>query len=307
MILTKIKRVTKSGLLNFWRDRWISLATILIVIITLFSIGGLIFARAILISTLDEIQDKVDISVYFKMDAGEEDILALKDYVNTLNEVKNVEYITRDKALEMFEDRHQNNDLIVQSLEEIGENPLGAILNVKAKETSQYEGIAKFLDDGVESGKFADIIDKINYHQNKLVIDRLSKILDSARKIGFGISIILVIVSIIITFNTIRMAIYTNKEEIGVMRLVGASNRFISGPFVIEGVACGLLSSLITMGILYPLTNWLGPLTQGFFGSVNISDYYSANFLQIFLILSVSGIILGSFSSLIAVRRYLKV
>ncbi len=235
MIWIKIKRIIKAGFINFWRNGWISLATILIMVITLFSIGSLFFSRAILGTILSQIQDKVDISIYFKTDTPEQDILSLKDSISKLAEVKSVDYTSAEQALEDFKERHKDNALITQSLEEIGENPLGAILNVNAKETFQYETVAKSLEAESNSPRGSGI-DKINYFQNKKVIDRLSKILDSAKKLGAIASIILVIISILITFNTIRLAIYISREEIGVMRLVGASGKFVSGPFVIEGV-----------------------------------------------------------------------
>ncbi len=306
MIMTKIKRVLKAGFMNFWRNGWVSLATVLIMAMTLFTIGSIIFSRALILSTLDELQNKVDISVYFKTDAAESDIFLLKDSLLKLSEVKNVEYVSRDQELKNFKERHKDNALITQSLEELGDNPLGAALNIKAKNTSQYASIAKFLEDALKMEGVGSIIDKISYRQNKIVIERLSKILDSSKKIGFAISLILIIISILVVFNTIRMAIYTSKDEIGVMRLVGASNRFISGPFVVEGLLYGVIASVITMLVFYPLTMWLGPMTESFFGNINLYDYYISNFAQIFSIILFAGVGLGVISSLIAVRRYLK-
>ncbi len=307
MIFVKIRRIFKAGFVNFWRNGWVSLATVLIMIITLFSIGSIIFARAILLSTLDELQDKVDISVYFKVEAGEDDILALKNSLFKLSEVKNVEYVSREQALNDFIERHKENALITQSLEELNENPLGAALNIKAKETSQYATIAKFLEDKLKVEGAASSIDKVNYRQNKLVIERLSGILDSSKRIGFAVSLILIIISILVTFNTIRLAIYSSRDEIGVMRLVGASNKFVSGPFMVEGLMYGVIAGVITLVIFYPLTLWLGPLTESFFSGINLYDYYLSNFVQIFFILIMTGVILGTISSTIAIRRYLRV
>lgn len=306
MMWIKAKRVIKAGFVNFWRNGWISLATVLVIVITLFTIGSLIFSRAILGSMISQIQDKVDISIYFKTDAEESDILALKDSVSKLPEVKSAEYVSAEQSLENFKERHEDNALIMQSIEELGENPLGAMLNIKTKETSQYDSVAKYLESqsGTAGGS---MIDKINYYQNKKVIDRLSKILDSAKTLGTAISVILVIISIIIAFNTIRLAIYISREEIGVMRLVGASDRFVRGPFIVEGVIYGVISSIIAMIIFYPLTLWLGPMTDNFFSGINIFQYYVANFGQIFLILLLLGVSVGAFSSYIAVKRYLKV
>lgn len=293
--------------MNFWRNGWVSLATVLVAVITLFAIGSLVFAKAILNSTLSQIQDKVDVSVYFKTDAMEEEIFSLRDKLEKLGEVKSVEYISGEQALANFMERHKDNALIMQSLEELGENPLGAVLNIKAKETSQYESIAKFLENSRDVSGEGQIIDKINYYQNRVVIDRLSKIIDSAESLGLSISIFLVIISLLITFNTVRLAIYSSREEIGIMRLVGASGKFISGPFVVEGLMHGVIASVVTMGLFYPLTLWLGKSTENFFGGINIFQYYLSNFVQIFILLLAVGTIMGAISSFIAVRRYIKV
>ncbi|MBI4692089.1 MAG: FtsX-like permease family protein [Candidatus Terrybacteria bacterium] len=306
MLLIKAKRVIKAGFVNFWRNGWVSLATVLIMVVTLFSIGSLIFARAILGSMISQIQDKVDITIYFKTDALEQDTLALKDSLSKLSEVRAVDYVSAEQNLEKFRERHKDNALIAQSLEELGENPLGATLNVKAKETSQYEAVAKFLESESKTAS-GSIIDKINYFQNKKIIDRLSKILDSSKKLGSILSLVLIAISIIITFNTIRMAIYISREEIGVMRLVGASSRFVAGPFIIEGIMYGVISAIVTTILFYPLSLWLGPLTENFFSGINLFRYYVSNLGQIFLVLLLVGAGLGSISSFIAVRRYLKV
>jgi cell division transport system permease protein len=306
MMWIKAKRIIKAGFINFWRNGWVSLATVLIMVVTLFTIGSLIFSRAILGSMVAQIQDKMDISVYFKTDSQEQDIIAFKDKISKLGEVKSVEYISAEQVLNNFKERHKENAMITQSLEELGANPLGATLNIKAKESSQYEAVAKFLD-AESQAPTGSIIDKINYFQNKKIIDRLTKIIDSAKNLGSILSIILVIISIIVTFNTIRLAIYISREEIGVMRLVGASGRFVSGPFIVEGIMYGVISSIITMVLFYPLTIWLGPMTESFFSGVNLFKYYISNFGQIFLLLLFIGAALGAISSFIAVRRYLKV
>jgi len=302
MLLTKIKRVVKVGFVNFWRNGWLTLATIMIMVITLFVIGSLIFGRVILNSTLAQLQDKVDITVYFKTDAQESEILAIKNKLTKLTEVQDVIYVSSDKALSDFKSRHLNNALIVQSLDELVENPLGANLNIKAKDPSQYESISRFLEASAISS-----IDKINYRQNQGVIDRLSNILKASRTVGFGITFVLSFIAILVAFNTIRLAIFTSKDEITVMRLVGASSRYISGPFIIEGVMHGVFAAFITMLIFYPILLWLGPLGEQFFGGPNIFAYYISNFFQLFGILVLAGAFLGSLSSLIATRRYLKV
>ncbi len=306
MFWINIKRIIRSGFVNFWRNGFVSLASILVITITLFLIGSLIFFSAVLNFALEELRNKVDINVYFTTVADEKEILALKGNLESLAEVASVEYTSREQALEEFRLRHENDFLTLQALEELGENPLGASLNIRATDTSQYESIARFLENvGAFEEGGTSIIDSVNYNQNKVAIERLGRVIDGAETLGIAIIIVMAAVSIVIVFNTVRLAIYTSREEISVMRLVGAENRFIRGPFMIEGFLYGIFSAVVSLIIFYPVTAWMGGATERFFGGINVFDYYLANFGQIFLIIIVSGIVLGVISSYIAVRRYL--
>ena len=308
MFWTTIKRIIRSGFVNFWRNGFVSLSSVLVMTVTLFVIGSVLFSVAVLNSSLEIIKDKVDVNVYFLTGAEPQDILAVKKAIETMPQVKSVEYLSRETVLENFKKRHENDTLTLQSLDELGENPLGATLNVKAKDPSQYESIANSLksDSGLSKDK-KDIIDKVNYFDNKAAIDRLSKIINAAQRLGFALTILLVIISIVIVFNTIRLTIFISRDEISVMRLVGASNKYIRGPFVIAGIVYGIVSGIITLVLMYPFTYWVGSATESFFSGLNLFSYYITNFGQVFLVIMGSGIVLGAFSSYLAVRRYLKV
>lgn len=304
---TKFKRIVKAGLFNFWRSGYVSLASISVMLVTLSVIGSVIFVGAILNITMTELRSKVDINVYFITTTTEADILSLKKKIEVLPEVLNVGYVSRDEALANFRLKHENDQITIQALDELGDNPLGAVLNIKAKQPSQYEGIANFLnEENILSADGNKIIDKINYFENRIAIDKLSRIITSAENLGLAISFALVIVSIIITFNTIRLAIYISREEISVMQLVGASKNYVRGPFVVTGVIVGLISGLITMVVFFPVCYWLGGTTQNFFIGFNIFDYYLSNFFQILFIVVGSGVGIGALASLLAVRKYLK-
>jgi cell division transport system permease protein len=304
---TKLKRVIKGGFFNFWRSGYVSVASVLVMIITLSVIGSVIFVGAVLGITMQELRNKVDINVYFVTAAPEADILSLQKKIEALPEVNSVEYVNRDQALQNFRLKHENDQVTIQALDELGDNPLGAVLNIKAKEPSQYEGIANFLnEENILSSDGTKIIDKINYFENRTAIDKLSRIINSVERLGLALSLALVIVSIVITLNTIRLAIFISREEISVMQLVGASRNYIRGPFVVTGIIVGLISGLITMIIFLPISYWLGGLTQNFFIGFNIFDYYIGNFFQILFIVVGSGVGIGALSSFLAVRRYLK-
>lgn len=305
MFWTDTKRILRSGFSSFWRNGFVSLASILVMVITLFVVGMVIFTGAMLSSALEEIKAKVDVNVYFVPIASEERVLAVKTALEGLPEVASVEYVSREQALANFRERHEGDELTLQALEELGENPLGAVLNIRAHETAEYETIAGFL--AGEEERADTIIDSTNYFDNKTAIDRLSRFIASAETLGFVLMILLGVISIAITFNTIRLATYVSREEISVMRLVGASNFYIRGPFVVSGILYGALSALITLGIFYPLSFMLGPTTERFFGSTNMFEYYVTHFSELLLILLAAGIFLGGVSSWLAVRRYLRI
>ena len=304
-MMVTLKRVVKAGFLNFTRGGLVSFASVLVMTITLSVITAIILLQAVLYFSLDQIKNKVDVTIYFNVGASEEKIRALEDSLLQLPEVAEISYTSADEALRLFRERHSNDYPTIQALDEINENPLGAYLNVRAKEISQYEGIADFMksDNALVLGS-ANIIDKVNYYQNKIVIDKLNGIINGAQKLGFLITLLLVIISIIVTFNTIRLTIFISKEEIGIMQLVGASKMRVQGPFMVEGVIYSIIATIITLVAFFPITIWFGKNMTSFFG-MNLNTYYISNFFQIGIVVFGFGVALGIFSSFIAVRRYL--
>lgn len=305
MIFTKIKRTIRSGLISFWRNGSVSLASVLIMTVTLTVISMIVFSGVVLSSTLETIKNKVDINVYFVKSASEDQMLAVTSEIQKLPEVEDVKYISRKEAFERFRERHQDESATLQALDEIGENPLPASMNIKAKDPAQYDGIVKYLQE--KTGRDNDIIDKINYAKNKQAIDALSRIITASKKLGTLLVIFFAIVSILITFNTVRLAIYIFREEISVMRLVGASETYIRGPFVTVGVLYGLVSAIVTILILFPLSHWAGEWTEKLGTGINLFSYYQSNLVSLILLLTVAGAFLGAVSSYLAIRRYLKV
>ncbi len=303
---TGTKRIFNSGYINFKRNKVVSIASVLVVTITLSFIASIILLNFILDFSLGQIKDKVDVTIYFSAKASEAQVLSMKSSIEKMPEVASVVYISAEEDLADFRERHANDYMLIQALDELDDNPLTASLNIKAKDSKQYESIVKFLeDDSALMKSNGTIIDKINYNENKAIIDRLNSIMDGAQKLGFLITTILIIISILITFNTIRLTIYMAREEIGVMRLVGAENKYIRGPFIVEGIIYGAISSLVTMLIFLVVTWWLGSHMTSFLG-VNMYSYYLGNFFRIFGIILGSGAILGVVSSYLAVKRYLR-
>ena len=299
------KRVARYGLIGFIRNGFVSLSAILIMTLTLFVMVNLFIAGAALDSTLKQLMEKVDVNVYFTTNASEEQVMAMKRELETLPEVASVSYTSREQALSEFRERHKNDASTIQALDQLSDNPLGSSLAIRAKNTSQYESIAKYID-AKQNSPDGGLISKVNFYQNKTAIDRLTSIIETSRTVGIAIAIFLAGASILIAFNTIRLAIYTARDEIGVMNLVGAAHWYVRGPFMVAGILYGVLSGIVVLAILYPLTAWLGPPSERFFGTFNVFDYYTSQFALLFLSILGTGILLGAISSYLAVRRYLR-
>lgn len=302
------KRVVVSGAKSFVRGGAVSAATVLIMTVTLSIIGSLIFLSALLTFTLNTIKNKVDLSVYFVTSASEADILTVKDELEKLPQIANVTYTSADAALAAFRARHATDQLTLQALDELGGNPLDASLEVRAKDPTEYDSIVSFLEasPALSSGG-TSIVDRINYAQNKDVIDRLTLAIQATREVGIAVVVLFAIASILIAFATIRLAIYVAKDEVAVMRLVGASNAYIQGPFIITGIITGIIASFIVLLLLWPATWYVGSKTTAWFGGFNIAAYYAGHFPMVFLIIFGSGIVLGGIASVFAIRRYLYV
>ena len=306
MFATNLRRIAKTGFHSFWRNGSVSLAAVLIMVVALSAIGSIMFMNAVFDATLLGIQNRVGVNVSFVPEAIEQEVLELKTELEALPEVEHVGYVSREEALTNFREKHKDEQIILRSLDEVSENPFGARLDIRANEPSQYQGVADFIVDKSTSFSGDQIIDEVSFLENKVAIDRLSRVITSTETFGFALAVVLVVISVLITFNTIRLVIYVSREEIGVMRLVGASVSYIRGPFVFTGVMYGLMAGFLTLAIFYPVTLWLGDLTERFFIGINIFEYYTSNFGQIFLVVVGSGIIMGAISSYLAVMRYLK-
>lgn len=302
-MFTALLRVIKYGLLGFVRSGWLSTATIVIMVVALMIFEGMMVFNILTQSALETLQNKIDISAYFKSDISEDEILRVKSSIEGLAEVKQVNYISRDRALEIFKTRQQNEETISKALEELKENPLLASLDIKAHNPKDYAVINAYLNN--ESLK--NLINKVSYAQNSLVIEKLIKIIDTAKKAGLLLATLFSFTAGLIIFNTIRLAIYSYREEIEIMRLVGASNSFIRGPYVVEGILYGLVASILSFAIIVPIVYYASPYLIYFMPDVNIWSYFVSHSIGLFFYQWLFGIGLGVISSIIAIRKYLRV
>lgn len=307
MFWVRLKRVLKSGWINFRRNGLVSSASILVTTIVLSFLTGIFLFQAVLNSSIERLKGQVDIAVYFSVDASEERILSLQNTLKNLPEVATVEYSSADSEVLAFRQRHADDYLTLQALDELGDNPFGGSIRIKAKDSTQYEAISQVLEgDSKIARENAQIIERINYSQNKAVIDRLNRLISDAQKIGFVVTLVLSIVAVIIMYTTIRLTIYMAREEISIMRLVGASGAYVRSPFLVEGMLYGFFAWLVMLIIFLPTTYFLGHRATDALG-INIYSYYLTHFFTIGFGVLLAGMLLGAISSFLAVRRYLRV
>ena len=302
MALTSFKRIFRQSLLNIRRQESVSVAAILILVITLTLIALLFVLRGLTLQTIHSLQDQIDVSVYFKEDVAEENIFATQDELKKLSEVKEVKYVSPDEALEQFREKYKEDPAVMESLDEVGKNPLLAALNVKVWEPPQYESVVNFL----KASSFSDFIESIDYSQNKAVIERLFQITSGVTRWGLGVSLALGLMAALLIFNTVRIAISGTRQEIKVMHLVGADRRFLMGPFMVQGAIIGFIAVVITLLFLAIISLAIGSRISAFTAGFHPFQYLLSNFWMIFGAQLLVGVGIGVVSSWLAVRKYLR-
>ena len=298
-----VKRIFNVGWTNFKRNSYLSMGTTGVMVLVLVLFSGLMSLNYLASQVVSGLEEKVDVSVYFKNDASEEEIAKVKSDLESLGTVKNVEYVSKDQALNEFKERHAGDTLVQDSLAELDENPLQASLNVKAEDSAQYASIVTFL----EGNKFRSLVDKINFYENEQVIARVLSISGGLQNWGFLLTMALALIAILVTFNTVRLTIYSQKQEIEIMRLVGGSNWHIKAPYLVEGGMYGALAAGIVTVIFYPVAFFISPKIESLMPGVSLISYFASNIIQFIFLLFFIGILLGVTSSFVAIRRFLKI
>ncbi len=297
-------RIFKLGMINFWRNRWLSLAATLIMTLTLLIISAFAIMTIVIGKTTDSIRSKMDISVYFYDSASIDDIVALQRNLAARSDVKEVKYISKEEALAIFKEQQQGKK--VAEIINPDENPLPRSLEVKAVEAENLDQIASFIG----QDEFKSIIHNISYQENKIVIERLIGITSFLKKMGWIFSGVFVLISILVILNTIRLTILTRKDEIEIMRLVGASDAFIKVPFIVEGFLYGFLATILATIFIRIGVAVVAPMMERYLGiemSLRMTRFFSGNFLTIIGLELLVGIVIGIGCSLISIRKYLKV
>jgi cell division transport system permease protein len=301
MFLLSLIRIIKFSFQDIFRNIWLSIVTITILILALFSINMLLVVKVVGDTAISAIQEKVDISLYLKSDSDEEEIKALKAELSNLEEVKEIIYISKAEALEYFREKNSNNQEVLEALRELGKNPLTPSLVIKPKGSDKVESLISRLN-VYES----DLIESRNFSDHKVVLEKINNITDKASKVGMVISLIFIFITLLVVYNAIRVAIYTHKREIGIMRLVGASNSFVYMPFILSSLIYTLISLFVIVLIFYPFLTLLQPYLEAFFVgyNINIISYFKANFLIIFGSQFLGIAFINILASLLAIKKY---
>ncbi len=308
----QIKRTIKFAINNIAHNYWLAIATIGSIAIALFIINVQIANLMANNLLLEDIQNKVNISVYLKPEVNDEAGREIARKIESYPEVEKVNYVSKEEAFEKFKKDTANNQVLQEALDEVGDNPLGITLNIKARNSEDYPKI----NEKIKQDTFQDKIESINYEEYKGIISSLNEEIRSSQKITIILAVILSLIAVLITFSTITITIYTHRKEIEIMKLVGGSNFFVSAPFVWEGIIYGVIAAVISTAASYGYLQYiiknssdgsLLSLSSARFIKQFLETYLIRNWAIIILSQLLAGIFLGVTSSLISIRKYLKI
>jgi cell division transport system permease protein len=305
--LISFSRVVRAGLQNFARNLTLAIAAMAVMFITLTIVLFSVIVNATFAHTVQQITDKIDISVYLIDDIKDSQREKLINDLKSIDNVKSIEYVSKDQALELYKKQNADNiDLLVAISQT--DNPLPASLQVKPKDPNRIDEIKQFLEKPEIKSLQSD---ETSYSgDRKEAIDKISKATRFFREAGIVGVIIFMMVSVLIIFNTIRMAIFNRRDELTIMRLLGAGTWYIRGPFIVETVIYGIIAgtlSIVAVGSMFAVSsNAFDASSLGLLDIKFASDYFANHFATIVLVQISIGVIIGAFSSFIATRRYLK-
>lgn len=298
-------RVVKFGIQNFFRNVWLSLATVSMLVVTLVSVNILLAVNVLGKVAISEVESRVDVSVHFKPDVEDSRIQTVKIALLGMPEVKDVAYVSPTDAMTQFSDQFKGDKGVIDSLGEVGANPFGATLVIKAHDIKSYPKII----DALNEPAYANLIEEKNFEDREAMIGRVESVATKLQLSGFAASGIFLFLTLLIVLNTIRVSIYTRREEIGIMRLVGASDGFIRAPFYVEAMLWSVASLMLCLAVIWPALQFGQPYLPRFFGTstVDLLGFYQTHFLNIFGTQFLAVSLLGLVTTKMATAKYLKV
>jgi len=302
-----IERIIKNGFINFGRNIWLAIAAIAMMGITLTILLFAIIANATFAHTISDLTTHIDVSVYLKDNVTDTQRSKFVSDLKGLDNVQSVSYVSKADALKKYEKDNANNPLLLNAISQT-ENPLSAELHIKPKDPNQLDDIKAFLD---KPASLALQSDPTSYSgDRKAAIDKITKATHFMQQAGIVGIIVFILISMLIIFNTIRMTIFNRRDELVIMRLLGASPGYIRGPFIVEtmlyGAVAAAISLLICGGLFVISSQTLEASSLGLLDIGYSSHYFSDHLWLILTVQLLVGIMIGAASSAVATRRYLK-
>ncbi len=277
--------------------------TVLILVLMLLSVNTLLIVRVLTVEATNTVKDQVDVSVFFARGATNEDINEVRSYIRTFPEVTEETYFTPEEVLSDFRAEYDYNQTIMSSLDELGDNPLGSMLVIKTRATEDYQKII----DALSVPEYAKLIEAKTFSDTEKAISRIHTITSQVERFSVAVTGLFALIAFIIIFNTVRVAIYTQRTEIAIKKLVGASNWFVRSPYIIEAFVFSVISVALTVGIMYGAILLLDPRVAYVFGEANIlTNYFSSHILVLVGGQALAVLILTVTSSVMAMGKYLR-
>lgn len=304
-LLTSILRSVRFGILNFGRNIWLSAATVLVLTLALISVNALVSLNVLGRTALETLRSRIDVSVHFKPDVDEARVQTVRIALLALPEVAAIRYVSPAESLDSFSKTYGSDQAVLASLNEVGANPFGAALVIQGRDLKSYPKIMSTLEDP----QFASLIEDKDYDNRQAMIARLESISSRVALGGLAVSALFALIALLIVFNTVRVSIYTHREEIGIMRLVGASDWFIRMPFYVEAVLSSVVALLVCTGMLLPALMFAGPYVARFMGTpdADLLLFYRSNAFQVFGLEFLAIAALAVLTTKAAAAKYLRV
>ncbi len=301
-------RMCRYGVNNFSRNAWLTVAATAVMTITLLIIFIAVASRSVLVETVNQLRDNVDMSIYLKTDTPASQANAIMAELSKLSTVRKVSYVSADQAREIIAQENKNDVNYLAALNE-ATNMNPGILHVNVTNIDNTTQLADFVNSDKLVKEYIDTSRKPSFAgERKAAIVSIGQAINFAQEVGIIASLVFITISSLIIFNTIRMAIFNRKEEIQMMKLIGADESFIRGPFVVEAIVYGFIAAIIATaigyGLLFASSDTLASYQIAVKPTIDFAVYYSG-FIVLGMI--VIGAIIGVISSLLATRRYLKI
>lgn len=301
---TTFKRAFSFGWINFRKARESSWIIVAVIGVVVFLASSMFLLRGVSEAVIDQVRQQVSIAAYFQRGTDMADMAQIRDDLleRFPEEIRAIEVVSAEQALSHFQGRYRGDPLYQRALDQVGDNPFMPSLDIVVEDPARYADIADHL-----TANHADRLSKVDYHNREETIDRVFAAVGQARFFGLTVSVLLAALVLLIAFSTIRFSIQNSRHEIETMKLVGAPTWFTRAPFVFQGIIAGLLAALLVFMMFWPISYFLSPRLESAIPDFSLWQYYLGNIFWLAGLQFLTGLFLGWASTLLAVRRYLKV